>query len=135
MSAGNIIGAVIVAIPVSFFLAAAIVVPLDPKFQEEMRKRDEERTQARLVQERLDGDVASCLRGESPWNCFVKLETMDRTDPVPADAGASRIRRLAKSVSAGEVLAFCNQPRKIDCAEKMIGDGYSRDDVQSALED
>lgn len=134
MSAGNIIGAVIVAIPVSFLLAAA-TVSLAPKFQEEMRKRDEERTHARLVQESLDGDVASCLRGESPWNCFVKLEAMDRTDPVPADAGASRIRRLAKSVSAGEVLAFCNQPRKIDCAEKMIGDGYSRGDVRSALED
>jgi hypothetical protein len=135
MSAGNFVGAVIVAIPISFFLAATIIVPLDPKFQEEMRKRDEERTQARLVQERLDGDVASCLRGESPWKCFLKLETMDRTDPVPTDAGASRIRRLAKSVSAKEVLAFCNQPRKIDCAEQMIGDGYSRDDIQSALED
>lgn len=134
MSAGKFLGAVIVAIPTLLFLDATIISPLQMQFQEEMRKRDEERTQARLVQERLDGDVASCLRGESPWNCFLKLGDMDRADPVPPDAGASRIRRLATSVSAQEVLAFCNEPRKIDCAEQMIGDGYSRHDVHSALE-
>jgi hypothetical protein len=134
MSAGTYVGAVIVAVPASLFLYGVFILPFDPEFQKTRREQAEIRHQAELVQERLDGDVASCLRGESPWRCFLKLEDMDRTDPVPADAGASRIRRLAKSVSAKEVLAFCNQPRKIDCAEQMIGDGYSRDDIRSALE-
>lgn len=135
MSAGNFVGGILVGVPALLCVYAAVVLPFDPEYQRISRERQEKQHQAELVQKRLDGDVASCLRGDSPWKCFLKLEDMDRTDPVPTDAGASRIRRLAMSVSATEVLAFCNQPRKIDCAEQMIGDGYSRDDVRSALED
>jgi hypothetical protein len=135
MSAGNFVGGIIVGVPALVCIYVALVLPFDPEYQKMSRERAEIARQAELLQKRLDGDVVSCLRGESPWRCFLKLEDMDRTDPVPADAGASRIRRLAKSVSAKEVLAFCNQPRKIDCAEQMIGDGYSRDDIRSALED
>jgi hypothetical protein len=134
MSAGNFVGGIIVGVPALVCIYVALVLPFDPEYQKMSRERAEIARQAELLQKRLDGDVVSCLRGDSPWKCFLKLGDMDRTDPVPPDAGASRIRRLAKSVSAEEVLAFCSQPRKIDCAEQMIGDGYSRSDIQSALE-
>lgn len=133
MSAGQIFGAGIAAVPVALLVYFSFILPFDPNFQEEVRKDREETGQARLVQENLNGDVSSCLKSESPWQCFVKLSKMDITFPVPREAGASRTQRLANSVSADDVLAFCLEPRKVNCATRMVGKGWSDRALKAAI--
>jgi hypothetical protein len=73
-----------------------------------------------------------CLKDENPWRCFVAFEREDVLRPV--SSGASRTERMAALTSARDVLAFCLEWRKVDCADRMIGRGWSRDDLMAALE-
>lgn len=81
----------------------------------------------------VDRDVASCMQTRSSWQCFVAMETLDRTTPAPF--GISRTRRVAAVAPAHELISLCLEPRKVDCANRMIGHGYSREDVLAALND
>jgi hypothetical protein len=131
----NNLGAALLAIPLSILIFIGFILPFHPEYQDAVRKQQNEARQAALVQESLDGDVSSCLKTQSAWKCFVKLDQMDAATPVPPEAGASRTRRLAAAVPAKDVLAFCLEPRKVDCATRMVGKGWSADDLTSAMKD
>ncbi len=133
MSAGSVFGAALAAAPVALLVYFSFILPFDPEFQDEVRKDREATRQARLVQENLNDDVSSCLKSESAWQCFIKLSKMDIASPVAREAGASRTQRLANTVSADVVLAFCLEPRKVDCATRMVGKGWSDRDLKSAI--
>ena len=79
---------------------------------------------------RVDSEVADCVVHEGPWRCFVKLENLDRAAPI---SGGTRLQRMARMVPAWEVLAFCTEPRKVDCADRIISAAYSREDILGGM--
>jgi hypothetical protein len=101
-------------------------------------KRAYERRKAETIQSHrqqqalVDVQVSGCVASENPWRCFVVFEREDVLKPVAS--GASRTERMAALVSAKEVLAFCLEWRKVDCADRMIGRGWPRADLMAALE-
>lgn len=101
-------------------------------------KRAHERRQAEAIQSHrqqqalIDAQVSGCVAGSNPWRCFAVFEHEDALNPVAS--GASRTERMARLVPAREVLAFCLEWRKVDCADRMIGKGWARADLIAALE-
>lgn len=96
------------------------------------RKQTEARQSLRQQQALVDIQVSGCIAGENPWRCFVVFEREDVLNPL--DSGPSRTERMARLVPAREVLAFCLEWRKVDCADRMIGKGWARADLMAALE-
>lgn len=74
--------------------------------------------------------IADCAAQEGPWRCFVKLEALDAAEPLD---GRTRLQHLARMVPAWQVLAFCTEPRFVDCADRMVGKAYSRDEILAAI--
>lgn len=89
-----------------------------------------EELEAREAQAAVDSMIANCVAHEGPWRCFVKLEDLDHTSPI---SGRTRLQRMARMVPAWEVLAFCTEPRKVDCADRMIGVAYSRESILAGM--
>lgn len=112
----------------------SIALIADPGIaQRAYERRKAETIQSHRQQQALiDAQVSGCVSGENPWRCFVVFEREDGLDPVAS--GASRTERMAALVSAREVLAFCLEWRKVDCADRMIGRGWPRADIMAALE-
>jgi hypothetical protein len=128
---GAVVFGVMLAIPLSF-----IILPFTPDGAEHIRKaelqRKESEYQQRLaVDAAVTNSVASCLTTLGPWKCFGQLSDLDKTDPV--SFGHPRTERLAAISSAQDVLLFCDLPRKVDCANQMIGQGYDAGEVAAAL--
>jgi hypothetical protein len=112
----------------------SIALIADPGIAKAARERRQADTLQRHRQHQalIDAQVKGCVSGENPWRCFVVFEREDALNPV--ESGASRTERIAALVSAREVLAFCLEWRKVDCADRMIGKGWSRADLMAALE-
>jgi hypothetical protein len=115
-----------------FMVAAPLPASVQQPVLETMKRNMDKKIEAH--QKQIDAEVTQCLSNESPWRCFIKLRDSDGFVPVPRAAIVSRVQRLAETVTAKDVLFFCSEPRKIDCAEQMIGKGYSREVIQAALE-
>lgn len=96
------------------------------------RKQAEVRQSLRQQQALIDAQVSGCVASSNPWRCFAVFEREDALNPVAS--GASRTERMAALVPAKEVLAFCLEWRKVDCADRMIGKGWARAELIAALE-
>ncbi|NTF17977.1 hypothetical protein G6L37_06140 [Agrobacterium rubi] len=91
---------------------------------------DRDELEAREADAALTSFVANCVARDGPWRCFVSLEGLDRSTPI---SGETRLERMARMVPAWEVLAFCTERRKIDCADRMIGTAYSREQILEGM--
>ncbi|NTF17978.1 hypothetical protein G6L37_06145 [Agrobacterium rubi] len=75
-------------------------------------------------------DVRGCLMTLGPWRCFLQLDAKDVADPVK---GLARTAVLAEIVTAKQVIAACTEQRRVDCADRMFGKGYSNEDILAAI--
>lgn len=103
----------------------AVVAAVSPSQAEVSRRQSRDRAETAIT-----SMVANCAAQEGPWKCFVKLEAADASDPIKAP---TRLQRLARIVPAWEVLAFCTEPRQVDCADRMVGKAYSREDILAGM--
>ncbi len=112
----------------------SIALVLDPGIAKAARERRQvdAMERHRLEQAQIGYEVSSCAENENPWRCFVYFDHQDAVKPVAS--GATRTERFAAIVSARAVLAFCLEWRKVDCADQMIGKGWSRDSLMAAME-
>lgn len=112
----------------------SIALIADPGIAKAARERRQADTlqRDRQQQARIGYEVSSCAENENPWRCFAYFDQQDAVNPVAS--GASRTERFAAIVPAREVLAFCLEWRKADCADQMIGKGWSRADLVAAME-
>lgn len=78
-------------------------------------------------------EVSNCLSMSTPWRCLQKMSVSDGASPPPAGVTDTRVSYLMKLVSLKDVLQFCTASNEVNCAEKLVGYGYSNQDVLQAL--
>lgn len=78
-------------------------------------------------------EVGNCLSMNTPWRCLQKMSVADAASPAPAGAGHTRVSYLVHKVPAKDALQFCSATKEDNCAEKLVGYGYSNADVLEAL--
>lgn len=130
LEALKLFGKTLLVVTVFLFLFGSMLsfaMLLSPS-QEEVAARKELEARERSVA----ATVRTCLSSQGPWRCFLTLESADAADPVE---GVLRTRELAKITTAKQLLAFCTEPRKVDCADQIVGKGYSSEDILAAMEE
>ena len=116
-------------------IGCSIALIADPSTAKTAKERQQAAVREEILDEQtwIDHDIANCINKESPWRCFVAFDKQDREKPVRS--GLTRTQRMAALVPAKDVLAFCLEWRKVDCADRMIGKGWPKSDLLAVLND
>lgn len=109
-----------------------LIMPFTQSWRDAEQKRKIEFHEKQLADDALiTKNVGLCLESKGPWKCFERVLELDAKDKPRI--GELRVSRLAAISPAKEALLFCDLPRKVDCANKMIGHGYNVTEVKTAL--
>ncbi|WP_327211332.1 hypothetical protein [Rhizobium leguminosarum] len=114
----TILGLGVLSLPVSAYLA----------YSEAHAPEGEKLAYSRVV----DDEVRECLETRGAWRCYEDVLYEDATHRVRYGS-TSRVERLARMVDVKEMLAFCDYGSKVDCANRIVGHGYTREQVSSVL--
>jgi hypothetical protein len=127
-------GAILLTAVLGTSILCGLALMFDPGIAKASLERKRTDARGRFIREQvsIDEDVSSCVRNENPWRCFVAFADEDRMHPVPF--GASRTQRMAAIAPARDVLAFCLEWRKVDCADLMFGKGWSRAELIQGMD-
>jgi hypothetical protein len=115
----TVLGLGILSVPANAYLA----------YREAHAPEEEKLAYSRIV----DGEVRQCLAGRGAWRCYEEVRYEDDTHRVRYGS-ISRVERLARTVDIKEMLAFCDYGSKVDCANRIVGHGYTREQVAAALQ-